>query len=260
MKFHLGVLFCFLLVDGLSVARATDVDSWSPVADRTLSSQERRRAIEERQIKWPTPVRLSKVALAQYIDSGDLRTPGFQGIETVIPQSEILQGDAAVHSAGGLVLRELPASHTVLRSPRLRKPKPRQSPYGHPVRGSESIAGAEIRSESNHHAGADRHAKFGQTPTVTGRAGRFHSPLASDAAQRSLPAPPVHGKHSKFGKAGVLLKHLGPVETKRATIAGAREREVWKQPYSYGYFGSSHQRHWTKHHGYRDRYTEWRYR
>lgn len=42
------------------------------------------------------------------------------------------------------------------------------------------------------------------------------------------------------------------------TLPGANQRETWKTPYSYGYFGASGTRHWSLHHGYRDRYTEWR--
>ncbi|QDT06009.1 hypothetical protein K227x_44160 [Rubripirellula lacrimiformis] len=49
------------------------------------------------------------------------------------------------------------------------------------------------------------------------------------------------------------------VRTPPATIPNARRREVWKTPYSYGYFGASGSRSWSNHHGYRDRYSEWRY-
>ncbi|WP_404305202.1 hypothetical protein [Neorhodopirellula lusitana] len=31
----------------------------------------------------------------------------------------------------------------------------------------------------------------------------------------------------------------------------------WKAPYSYGYFGAEGKRHWTRQHGYRDRYLQW---
>ena len=43
-----------------------------------------------------------------------------------------------------------------------------------------------------------------------------------------------------------------------AVIPGAAEQTQWKTPYSYGYFGASSTRHWSMHHGHRDRYTEWR--
>ncbi len=43
-----------------------------------------------------------------------------------------------------------------------------------------------------------------------------------------------------------------------AKLPLANQRETWKTPYSYGYFGASGRRHWSRHYGYRDRYTEWR--
>lgn len=41
------------------------------------------------------------------------------------------------------------------------------------------------------------------------------------------------------------------------TIPGATVQPSWKTPYSYGYFGSSGKRHWTRQYGYRDRYRQW---
>ncbi|EMI53108.1 hypothetical protein [Rhodopirellula sallentina] len=43
----------------------------------------------------------------------------------------------------------------------------------------------------------------------------------------------------------------------RQTIPGATVEPGWKTPYSYGYFGSEGKRHWTRQHGYRDRYLQW---
>ncbi|GAA5510733.1 hypothetical protein [Novipirellula caenicola] len=42
-----------------------------------------------------------------------------------------------------------------------------------------------------------------------------------------------------------------------AVIPQAKESASWKTPYSYGYFGATGKRSWSKHTGYRDRYTEW---
>ncbi|TWU39923.1 hypothetical protein Q31b_32390 [Novipirellula aureliae] len=42
-----------------------------------------------------------------------------------------------------------------------------------------------------------------------------------------------------------------------ATIPEAIEQPRWKTPYSYGYFGANPKPIWTKHHGYRDNYTQW---
>ena len=47
------------------------------------------------------------------------------------------------------------------------------------------------------------------------------------------------------------------IQPEPPTIPGGREQEAWKQPYSYGYFGASGERHWSMQHGYRDRYTQW---
>lgn len=48
------------------------------------------------------------------------------------------------------------------------------------------------------------------------------------------------------------------VQSPPATIPNAARREIWKTPYSYGHFGASHTRSWSKHNGYRDNITEWR--
>lgn len=45
-----------------------------------------------------------------------------------------------------------------------------------------------------------------------------------------------------------------------AVIPDAIHREVWKSPFSYGYFGASGSRRWIRHYGYRDRDKEWRLR
>jgi hypothetical protein len=56
------------------------------------------------------------------------------------------------------------------------------------------------------------------------------------------------------------LSHHAPFQTSSARLPRASLRKSWKTPYSYGYFGASGTRHWSLHHGYRDRYTEWRLR
>jgi len=47
---------------------------------------------------------------------------------------------------------------------------------------------------------------------------------------------------------------------KTATIPGATKAPVWKQPYAYGYFGATHQRHAYRSFGHQKNYTEWRIR
>lgn len=56
-----------------------------------------------------------------------------------------------------------------------------------------------------------------------------------------------------------FTSHQQRAQAPPAVLPGARQRHVWKAPYSYGYFGASAARHWSLHHGYRDRYTEWRF-
>lgn len=50
------------------------------------------------------------------------------------------------------------------------------------------------------------------------------------------------------------------LKSEPAKLPQANQRETWKTPYSYGYFGASAKRQWSLHHGYRDRYIEWRAR
>lgn len=54
------------------------------------------------------------------------------------------------------------------------------------------------------------------------------------------------------------LSQHRPIQPSQALLPQARERQTWKTPYSYGYFGAGNTRQWTLHHGYRDRYSEWR--
>jgi len=71
-------------------------------------------------------------------------------------------------------------------------------------------------------------------------------PAGSNASHR----PPHRPPHTR-------LWH-GRIEAVPATVPQAQQKAAWKSPYSYGYFGASGKRHWSKHHGYRQRYTEWR--
>jgi hypothetical protein len=65
-------------------------------------------------------------------------------------------------------------------------------------------------------------------------------------------------KHPRFHHPHYWSQYHRPVQPAPAVLPEANQRETWKTPYSYGYFGASNKRHWTAHHGYRDRYTEWR--
>lgn len=64
-----------------------------------------------------------------------------------------------------------------------------------------------------------------------------------------------HEKAQKYHPPHLSWHHF---QQSQAKLPMANQRETWKTPYSYGHFGASGKRHWSKHHGYRDRYTEWR--
>lgn len=56
------------------------------------------------------------------------------------------------------------------------------------------------------------------------------------------------------------LIHQRTPQLPPAVIPDASHREVWKSPFSYGYFGATGTRQWVRHYGYRDRDREWRLR
>lgn len=42
-----------------------------------------------------------------------------------------------------------------------------------------------------------------------------------------------------------------------ATVPGAIVEPVWRTPYSYGYFGAARHRHWQRHFGLKQSFTQW---
>jgi len=87
----------------------------------------------------------------------------------------------------------------------------------------------------------------------------LRAPAEEMPTRRAAPQRPTHADH----KPGHWIhppfsSHRRRVQPPPATLPGARKRQVWKSPYSYGYFGASGARYWSLHYGYRDRYTEWR--
>lgn len=78
-------------------------------------------------------------------------------------------------------------------------------------------------------------------------------------ARRPTSGKASHRQRSTSTRPPLLAKHRA-MQPDPALIPQARQREVWKTPFSYGYFGASGTRQWSMHHGYRDRYTEWRLR
>ncbi|TWU60203.1 hypothetical protein Poly51_04780 [Rubripirellula tenax] len=75
--------------------------------------------------------------------------------------------------------------------------------------------------------------------------------VGASAGHGSPNRPPNHPLHP-----GYRLHHQ--IQPVTASIPNAKRQETWKTPYSYGYFGASGTRQWSMHHGYRDRYIEWR--
>jgi hypothetical protein len=80
---------------------------------------------------------------------------------------------------------------------------------------------------------------------------------------QGVPAPPSSTHVRSHTNPVHPLPHLIHQRTSPASsavIPGVPQREVWKTPFSYGYFGASGSRHWIRHYGYRDRDKEWRLR
>lgn len=111
-----------------------------------------------------------------------------------------------------------------------------QSGFQHPAGGTVVIPGQVYESGGmpSGHSGSQWH---GNAPDhyVAG-------PLQSDL--RESYHPPHFDMRRRF---------MPP----QATILEARQSPSWKTPYSYGYFGASGKRHWSLHHGSRDRATTW---
>jgi hypothetical protein len=201
-------------------------DSWSPYRDRTLSKQDQHRQVAKSQVRWPSPVRLAQYSEASLQEQPTTGDGGYYADdvathhEAIDPRS--LSSDFTANHP----------SHAVIRPP----------PSG-PRNEHKTIFSQE-----------------GQPSGFVSRS-RNMNPVVShgktDQIDQPLPPPPVHGENSRFGR---KKWPLGPVQPRTASIPGGRERPVWKQPYSYGYFGASGKRRWETHHGYRDRYTEYRFR
>lgn len=227
-------------------------NQWSPHRETDRSRAQISRRVQQKQIKLPPPVRLAQYQdpSIQSIQPGEItetmpdERPGelefteqpFSSPEAMHP---VAQNPAAQHPM--LKPNAIPGyapgspAHTVIRSPAM------QAKQRSGATRSRSLASGSAFPTGGHHASASSPA-----------GGLFHQ-----GDKQHLPGPPLHGQHLKFAK---KKWPLGPMQPRQARIPDARERPTWKQPYSYGYFGSSGNRHWGTHHGYRDRYTEYRYR
>lgn len=152
--------------------------------------------------------------------------------------------------------------HYVIRSPRPLVPeKPKQHSKHNPGEMFGSASQPTIHHQSENYEyppeaiSNQPEPMVGQHPSLLDQAGDMA--FSNYSHQDHLPAPPIHGAHRKFG---IKKWPGGPIQPSTATLPGGHERPMWKQPYSYGYFGASGSRSWSKHSGYRDRSTEFRFR
>jgi len=104
------------------------------------------------------------------------------------------------------------------------------APRHHVIRAPRDIAPAEIHSTLTSHSGPHTHG--------------IHEHAAALKARHEE----THPEH---------LAMRRRVQGEPATIPHGLERSVWKQPYSYGYFGASGSRQWSLQHGYRERHSQW---
>ena len=224
---------------------------WLPYRETDHSASRVARRVQQKQIRLPPPVRLAQHETVELksIDSDRVERQDAFGTEITDRVEDnyfdnenrqtshsILGADLGSDPLVGFASNSSPQSapHLVIRSPAT------QTKPGH--RASHVFSSNEFASDSTSHVEAQ----------TAGH--RFN--FQNDSSVERIPGPPLHGQHPKLAKKKWLH---GPTLPKRATIPGGRERAVWKQPYSYGYFGASSTRHWGTHHGYRDRYTEYRY-
>ena len=122
-------------------------------------------------------------------------------------------------------------SHQVIRSPQLSRERVQMQPE-HTV-----LPNTELPSHASH--GSQASSSGHKNPRQ-----RIHDEVSAKKEKYRQ----THPDHSSIRRR---------VQPSPATIPNGREREIWKQPYSYGYFGASGERHWAMQHGYRDRYTQW---
>ena len=134
-------------------------------------------------------------------------------------------------------------AHDVLRAPSRRLPS-NHHPLGSPTAAIDDPTSIVIENESmtiDPHGGP-----ITNTSPVTST--RRH-PRPDGRLARTPPMPVLDGYQA--------LHHP---RREPATIERARANPRWKTPYAYGYFGAPGGRHWSVHHGYRDRTTQWWYR
>jgi len=171
-----------------------------------------------------------------------------------LPLGELEANPLRPYSAPGFPQMQpaVPPAHRVIRAPRPpQKPSPidtlmgiRTSPRPQSPAGfQQTVDGAVVIPDQVIVPGGtpiDQHGTHwgGTVASDHYRAG----PLQSDLRES------YHPPHSDMRR-----RFMPP----QATIPQARQSPTWKTPYSYGYFGASGKRHWSLHHGNRDRATTW---
>lgn len=139
--------------------------------------------------------------------------------------------------------RQLPPPHLVIRAP---GPPPSQAA----PRRTELAHGLLPGSHHSLHASVDSgHAGARHGDMAHGTA--FHEAEAQGTARVAGPrgTSPDHEAHRRG--------HWWQKKPAPPTIPGAVVEPVWRSPYSYGYFGAGRHRHWQRHYGARQSYTQW---
>ncbi|XZE55183.1 hypothetical protein SH139x_001183 [Planctomycetaceae bacterium SH139] len=76
--------------------------------------------------------------------------------------------------------------------------------------------------------------------------------LPPQSPHRLIQSPPLLSAEEKKARS-----HRGKLTPAVATIDRAAVQNVWRQPYAYGYFGAQPNRHWQRHFGWNQAYTQW---
>ncbi|WP_146515610.1 hypothetical protein [Rubripirellula amarantea] len=213
-------------------------DDWSPYRRSVSTPEAKAKRAASQEVRWDAPVRVANyeqpsndsVAIdGANQDASDFGTSrleasgnlGDPSLRTSAGDEQAASFNQFTHGGSSMGYVNPVPSHRVIRAP------------------NRNLSSHQGSSQGEQHAGLGL---------------RHH---LSDSDQEHLPPPPLHGEHTKFNPKKWIG---GPVQNRPATIPNAKQTGTWKQPYSYGYFGGSGTRHWSKNYGYRDRTTEFRYR
>lgn len=236
-------------------------NEWSPYRDTDLSQEQAERRVQKKQIRLPPPVRLAQYQTPELrsIPSSQLGQPDqldqFDQLKQFKQFNDTDEG--SMESSGAINRNNQQASHPMLGPDAMAGFSP-GSPAHVVIRSPAMQAKtAKTNPTGMHSSSLSSGLSSGVESTVGGHHAVGAGSLFIGGEDQHLPPPPLHGQHSKLAKKKWLH---GPMQPRQATIPSGRERATWKQPYSYGYFGSKSTRHWGTHHGYRDRHTEYRYR